>query len=286
MQYRARRVDRLPGRDGQPGPRSWAPPVMPHPRHMVELAFPNVLMAASLLLVILIGAIAPFGLPVWAAVLYVPTVLLALLSDGLVRPLWRRAAAINLGTMAIVFPALVVRQGMIRIPFVDQSNGTLLVPTVATLVVVLCLGLVALACAILSQEDPEYAGLAFLPAAMLVPVLAGQNGPAGLASTLWTLAVIYLLSAVLTVVASVLPGGFPSLVTPLAIAIEFIALTLARKDSIFPIGAGAAAKTLFFTVVAVAVTLSILVPFASAWVRRVIWIARSTTRESPQVAYR
>lgn len=253
---------------------------------MVELAFPNVLMAASLLLVILIGAIAPFGLPVWAAVLYVPTVLLALLSDGQVRPLWRRAAAINLGTMAIVFPALVVRQGMIRIPFVDQSNGTLLVPTVATLVVVLCLGLVALACAILSQEDPEYAGLAFLPAAMLVPVLAGQNGPAGLASTLWTLAVIYLLSAVLTVVASVLPGGFPSLVTPLAIAIEFIALTLARKDSIFPIGAGAAAKTLFFTVVAVAVTLSILVPFASAWVRRVIWIARSTTRESPQVAYR
>ncbi len=249
---------------------------------MLGLAFPNALMAVSVLVVAMIGAIAPFGVPVWAVVLYVPTVLLAVLADGLVHPLWRRVALINLGTMAIVFPALVVRQGMIRIPFVDRSNGTLLVPALATLAVVLCLGFLALGCAILSQEDPEYSGVAFLPAAMLVPVLAGQNGPEGLTSTLWTLGVIYLLSAALAVVASVLPGGFPSLVTPVAIAVEFIALTLAQDDSIFPIGAGSVAKTLFFIVVIATVLLSIGVPLASAWVRQVIRIARTSGSQSFQ----
>jgi len=276
VQYAARSAAPASVRRAEPVAWSWAPPVMPHPRNMLGLAFPNLLMAASLLIVAITGAIAPFGLPFWAAALYVPTVLLAVMSNALVRPLWRRVSMINLGTMAIVFPALVVRQGTIRIPFMDRSNGTLLAPTVATLIVVLSLVIVALACAILSQEDPEFSGVAFLPAAMLVPVLAGQAGPSGLMTSLWTVGMIYLVSAGLTVVASILPGAVPSLVTPLAIAAEFVALALLRNDSIFPIGAGSVAKILFFVVVAVTVMLSILVPLLSAWVRQVAWIARGS----------
>ncbi|CAA9574470.1 MAG: hypothetical protein AVDCRST_MAG87-2748 [uncultured Thermomicrobiales bacterium] len=245
---------------------------------MVGVAFPNLLLAASLLLVALIGDVSLFGVPVWATILYVPTVVLAVLANPLVRPLWRRISMINLATMAIVFPALVVRQGMIRIPFVDRGNGTLLAPTMVTLVVVFALLIVGLGCAVLSQEDPEFAGVAFLPAAMLVPVLAGQNGPSGLMATLWALAIVYLTSAALTVVASMLVGPYATLVAPVAIAVEFVTLTLMRSDSIFPIGAGSVAKGLFFVVVGVTVTLSILVPMASAWIRQVTRIAQSSDR--------
>ena len=264
----------------QPSPfaRSRLLPVLPHPLDMLSLALPNVLMAVSAALVAMIGSFDPFGIPLWAAGLYVPTVLLAIMSNAAVHPLWMRAALVNLATMAVVFPALVIRQSVIRIPFVDRSNGTLLAPSIATLVVVACLVLVALAAAILSQEDPEYSGVAFLPAAMLVPVLAGQAEITSLTTTLWTVSVIYLASAMLTIVASILPGAFPSLVAPLAIAIEFVGLTLFRNESIFPIGAGSVAKTLFFVVVTVTVTLSILVPMLSVWVRQ---IARIVQNSSP-----
>jgi hypothetical protein len=246
---------------------------------MLDLALPNLVMAASLLIVPMLGGITLFGLPVWAAFLYVPTVLMAVVSDPLIRPHWRRTSMINLATMAIIFPALVVRQGTIRIPFVDRENGTLLAPAVATLVVVLALVIMGLGCAILSREDPELSSVAFLPAAMLVPALAGQNGPSSLTSTLWTLGIIYLASAALAVVASILPGGYPTLVTPVAIALEFVALALLRSDSIFPIGAGSTAKGLFFLVIGVTVVLSILIPMASAWVRQVTILARYSDRQ-------
>lgn len=253
---------------------TWSPPVMPQPLQMLGQALPNLLMAASVAVVAAVGAISPFGLPIWAVGLYLPTVLLAIMSDAVLHPLWKRASLINLGTMAIIFPALVIRQSVIRVPFVDRSNGTLLAPTIATLVVVLCLIGTALACAVLCQEDPEYSGVAFLPAAMLVPVLAGQTEMTRLTSTLWIVAAIYLTSALLTVVASMLPGAYPWLVAPVAIAIEFVALTLFRSESVFPIGAGSVAKTLFFLVVIVTVGLSILVPLISGWVRQVARITR------------
>ena len=253
----------------------WSRPVMPHPRHMLDLALPNLVMSVSLLLVAILGGITLFGFPVWAAVLYVPTVLLAVVSNPLVRTHWRRTSLINLATMAIIFPALVVRQGTIRIPFIDRENGTLLAPTVATLVVVLALVVVGVGCAILSHEDPELSGVAFLPTAMLVPALAGQNGPSGLTGTLLILGIIYLASAMLAVVVSVLPGGYPTLVTPIAIAAEFVALALLRNGSIFPIGAGSMAKSLYFLVIGVTVVLSILIPLASAWVRHVTILAQN-----------
>ncbi len=256
---------------------SWSPPIMPHPLQMLGQAVPNLVMAVSAAVVAVFGAITPLGLPVWAAGIYIPTVILAIMSNAAVHPLWRRVSLLNLGTMAVIFPALVVRQSVIRLPFVDRDNGTLLAPTIATLVVVLCLVMLATACAVLSQEDPEYSGVAFLPAAMLVPMLAGQSATTSLTDSLWIVSVIYLVSALLTVLASMLPGAYPSLVAPLAIAIEFVALTLFRSETIFPLGAGSAAKTLFFLVVIVTVALSILVPVLSGWVRHVARIARGST---------
>lgn len=245
---------------------------------IVQEALPNIVMALSALAVVGIASFAPLGLPLWAAGVFIPTVLLASLSNASLHPLWRRASFINLATMAAAFPTLVVRQSVLRIPFVTGGNGTLLAPTIATGAVVLVLILLALACAVLLQEDPEYAGVAFLPAALMVPFLAGQTEILSLHNGLLICAGIFFTCAVLTVVTSMLPGAYPALIAPMAIAVEFILLTVVRESSIFPIGAGIAAKILFFIVVIVTVALSILVPLLSRWVRQVTRIAQIDPR--------
>lgn len=244
---------------------------------MVQQALPNLLMAISTLGVVAIAAFAPLGVPVWAAGIFLPTVVLALLANPTLQPHWRQTALINVATMAAVFPALVVRQSVLRIPFVDSGNGTLLAPALATAAVLFVLLALALASAVLSQEDPEYAGVAFLPAALMVPFLAGQTEILSLRSGLLICAGIFMVSALLTVLASMLPGAYPALIAPVAIAVEFVALTLARETSIFPIGAGTTAKILFFIVVIVTVGLSISVPLLSLWVRQVTRLARADT---------
>ncbi len=249
-------------------------PVMPKPVAMVGQAVPNLVMTVSIGAMLFLGSFTPLGIPFWAAGVFVPTVILALLSNEPARQPWRNGALINLATMAIVFPVLVVRQSVVRIPFVDGGNGTLLPPLIATVTIVLLLAALAGACAVLSQEDPEYAGIIFLPAAMMVPLLAGQSDLVSLSSGLLIALTIFGVSAVLTVVATMLPPAYASVVTPATIAIEFIALTMFHSSSIFPIGFGITAKLLFFVVVASTVALAILAPMISVWVRQVTRLAR------------
>lgn len=245
---------------------------------IVQEALPNVVMGLSTLVVVGIATFTPLGLPLWAAGVFVPTVLLALLANATLHPHWRRTSLVNLATMAAVFPTLVVRQSVLRIPFVDGGNGTLMAPTIATAAVIVVLVLLAGTSAVLSQEDPEYAGVVFLPAALMVPFLAGQTELLSLRSGLLICAGIFFTGAVLTVVASMLSGSYPALIAPLAIAVEFILLTLVRETSIFPLGAGTAAKILFFIVVIVTVALSIVVPLLSLWIRQVTRIAQVASR--------
>lgn len=261
-------------------PATWFPPVLPRPIQVVQEAVPNVVMALSAFAVVGIAAFAPLGVPLWAASVFVPTVLLAWLADAKLHPHWRRTSLINLATMAAVFPTLVVRQSVLRIPFVDGGNGTLMAPTIATAAVILVLVLLAAASAVLSQEDPEYAGIMFLPAALMVPFLAGQTELLSLRGGLMICAGIFVTGAVLTIVASMLTGAYPALIAPSAIAVEFILLTLLRETSIFPIGAGTAAKILFFVVVIVTVALSIAVPLLSLWTRQVTRIAQIESRDA------
>lgn len=263
-----------------PQPATWFPPVLPRPIQVVQEAVPNVVMALSAFAVVGIAAFAPLGVPLWAASVFVPTVLLAWLADAKLHPHWRRTSLINLATMAAVFPTLVVRQSVLRIPFVDGGNGTLMAPTIATAAVILVLVLLAAASAVLSQEDPEYAGIMFLPAALMVPFLAGQTELLSLRGGLMICAGIFVTGAVLTIVASMLTGAYPALIAPSAIAVEFILLTLLRETSIFPIGAGTAAKILFFVVVIVTVALSIAVPLLSLWTRQVTRIAQIESRDA------
>jgi len=241
---------------------------------MLEQALPNLLMAGSAAVVLLLGTFAPMGMPIWAAGIFVPSVVLALIATTAVHAPWKRAALINIATMAMIFPVLVIRQSVVRIPFVEGDNGTLLAPAVATAAVIALLVVLAIACAVLSQEDPEYSGIIFLPAAMMVPLLAGQTDIMGLHSALMLAVGIFLVASLLTVVASVLPGATPTLIAPATIGLEFILLTIFRNTSIFPTGAGTTAKVLFFVIVVATVALAILVPMMSVWVRQVTRIAQ------------
>jgi hypothetical protein len=215
----------------------------------------------------IVGPLAPLGVPIWTLAFLIPSLVTYFLANAATRPLWRRTAIVNVLILGIVFPVLVVRQSVVQIPYLDRSTGTLWPPLLATIGAALALALVALVCAVLSNEDPEYAGVLYLPAAMLVPLLAGPTEISGFRSAVGWIVVIYLVVAVLTIVASMLPGAYPTLVAPVAIAFEFLALPANRSGSIFPIGSGATSKVLFFGIVLVAVVLAVAVPTVSLWVR-------------------
>jgi hypothetical protein len=170
---------------------------------------------------------------------------------------------------------LVIRQSVIRVPFVDGGNGTMMAPVMATFAVVGLLMAMALICAVISQEDPEYAGVMVLPAAMMVPFLAGQSDLVNLSSALGLVVLVFLLSALLTVITSFLPSAIASFVAPAAIGLEFVLLTAFKSESIFPTGAGNTAKILFAVIVVTTVGLAILVPMLSAWVRQVTRLAQT-----------
>jgi hypothetical protein len=263
-------------------------PIMPPVSLLVEQALPNLVVAVSATLVLLLGAFTPLGLPVWAAGLFVPTVILAFASNGVAFQTWRRTAIVNLATLTMIFPVLVIRQSVIRVPFVDGGNGTMMAPVLATIAVILLLTLLAVVCAVLSQEDPEQAGIMFLPAALMVPLLAGQSELVSLDSALTLALGVFVASALLTMIASMLPAIAASLLVPAAIGLEFVYFTIFQTASIFPTGSGLTAKILFSAVVITTVALAVAVPMLSSWVRQVTRIAelgrqphdsgRSTTR--------
>lgn len=248
---------------------NWSPIVMPSIHQVLEQAVPTLTMALSLLLSMLIVDRIPFIEVIWALVVLAPSVALFMVADPQIHPLWRRSALLNLAAVGVFYPLLIVRQSYLRVPFVEWGNGTLTMPMVSTFTVTLLLMGLAIAAAWMSQDDPEYAGVLFLPAAMLVPFFAGATEIVSLRSALIIAATVFLFSSVMTVIASVLPGSFPMLVAPIALALEFFVLPLAENVPIFPVGAGMASKLLFFVLLATTVGLTFAMPSLANWVRSV-----------------
>jgi hypothetical protein len=236
---------------------------------MLEQALPNLLMAITAVGILLLMPYFPFGLPLWAPMVMTPMLALFYFSNRQVHPMWARASLVNLATVGAFFPFVIVRQSVLRVPFVEWGNGTLAMPVLATVGVVVLLAALAMGSALLCEEDPEYAGIIFLPAALLVPFFAGATEITSLTTAFIVLAAIYFASALLTVVASMLPGAYPTLVAPIALALEFLVLPLAGNTPIFPVGAGMSAKLLFFVVLFVAVGLTVAVPMLAVWTRLV-----------------
>lgn len=247
----------------------WSRIVMPSFRQMLEQAVPTLVMAVSLLLGLLVVQRIPSLEGFWAPLVLTPSVVLFLLADKQVHPMWRRFALMNLGVVGVFYPLLIVRQSYLRVPYVEWGNGTLRMPAISTLTIVVMLCAIALVAAWMSQDDPEYAGVLFLPAALLVPFFAGATEIVSLQTALVIAASVFLAASILTIVASMLPGAYPMLVAPIALAMEFLVLPLSDSVPIFPLGAGMASKLLFFVVLATTVGLTVAMPSLAAWVRQV-----------------
>lgn len=253
----------------------WSRIVMPSFSQILEQALPTLVMAFSLFLGLIVIERVPSLEGLWAPIVLTPSALLFLLADNKVYPMWRRCALMNLGAVGLFYPLLIVRQSYLRVPYVEWGNGTLRMPMVATLTVIFLLGVIALAAAWMSQDDPEYAGVLFLPSALLVPFFAGATEIVSLRTALIIAAGVFLAASVLTVIASMLPGAYPMLVAPVALAMEFLVLPLSDSVPIFPLGAGVASKLLFFVVLATTVGLTVSMPSLAAWVRQVRDLVRS-----------
>ena len=257
----------------------WSRIVMPSFRQMLEQALPTLVMAFSLLLGLLVIQRMPSLEGLWAPIVLTPSVALFLLADKQVQPMWRRCALMNLGAVGVFYPLLIVRQSYLRVPYVEWGNGTLQMPMISTLTIVILLAVIALGAAWMSQEDPEYAGVLFLPAAMLVPFFAGATEIVSLSTALVIAAGVFITASVLTIIASMLPGSYPMLLAPVALALEFFILPLSDSVPIFPLGAGVASKLLFFVVLATTVGLTVAMPSLAGWVRQVRTLVNSVDVE-------
>lgn len=260
--------------------RTATPFVLPPLRSLADQALPSLVMVATALAIAVVGPVAVFGVPLWAFAAVVPAAAFTVLANEIAHPVWSHASLVNLAVLLAIFPILVIRQSVGRIPYIDWSSGTLAAPVMLTLALIGGLTGVALFAAYLCREDPEFAGVVFLPAAMLVPFFAGSTTITGLHSALLMVAAIYLFTAVLTVVAFVTPSGWSGLIAPVAIMIEFLVLAALRGASIFPVGSGVAMRVLFFVTVAVTVALTIVVPMVSAWMHQVMLIVRTADRRT------
>lgn len=247
----------------------WRPLVLPQPRQMLDQLFPDALMALAAGGVAAVAHVSPFGIPIWVPLLFSTMLAILFFADGQRSPNWKRTAIVNLFTVGAYFPWVVMRQSLMRVPFIQYGNGTLPMPLLSTFGIVVLMAALALGVAYLSHEDPEYSGLMFLPAAMLVPFFAGATEIVSLRLAMLIVAGVFLVCAVLTVLTSMLPGAFPILVAPVALAIEFVVLPISAQSSIFPVGSGVSAKLLFFLVVSSSVGWTVALPSMAVWVREV-----------------
>ncbi|MGC4106108.1 MAG: hypothetical protein QM753_07095 [Thermomicrobiales bacterium] len=260
------------------------PFVLPPLRSLLDQALPSLVMVVTALGVAALGPLSILGIPLWALAAAVPALAFLALANEVSHPVWSHSSLVNVAILFAVFPVLVVRQSVSRIPYIDWSSGTLAAPMVMTLVLLGALTGVGLLAAYLCREDPEYAGVVFLPAAMLVPFFAGSSSITNLHTAMLMVAGIYLVTALLTVVAFVAPPSISGLMGPVAIMIQFLVLAGLRGADIFPVGSGVSSRVLFFLAVAGTVALTILVPMASYWMRQVMLLVRTSDRSSAATA--
>lgn len=261
------------------------PFVLPPLREMASQTVPSAVMAITLAAIALLGDVSVIRIPVWAFALTLPTLLVIVFSNSVLHPLWKKASVIDLIAVLAVFPALVVRQSVTKIPFSDSSNGTLLAPVATTMLVLVMLVGAAILSSVLCREDPEYAGVVFLPAAMLVPFFAGAGDITNLRTAMLMSVAIFVTAAVLTIVTTIVPSHVAVAIAPAAIMVEFLLLAAVRGSDVFPLGAGTASKVLFFSLVAFTVAMTIIVPMLGFWFQQVMLIMRSSQKRPMGIAH-
>lgn len=243
--------------------------VFPDARQVLSLVAPGVVMTMSIVLAFAVASMTGANSAWFLAPLVVPGLILGAFRGGGAGSCWRESVGINLGTMLILFPLLIISKSAVRVPYLDMAHGTVFAAMLSTAAVVVALAGVALAAAWIAREDAESSAMLFLPAALMVPLLTSATEFAELSAALLVAGSIFVVATILTVFASMLPSSYVVFVAPLAVAAEVLFVTMVRQDRIFPVGVNEAGMVLFATVVVVAIALVVVLPSLSAWFSRI-----------------
>ncbi len=244
--------------------------VFPPGRFVIAQAVPNLAVAAALLFA---GEsdtfLRPGGAPLWTVMVLAPSLFLVTLSNPGTNPLWRRTGLVNLVTIGIILPILSIRRYLVQLPYEAAVEGPVLassVASVAALVSLLALGFIV---AVLTREDPEYAGVMILPACMLMPLFGGGTHAMSLENSMSAAGFVFVASAAAIVIASLVPTTISALVAPAILAAELVALTVVGEVEIFPTEAARPITVLFLALLLTAVLLTVLLPVMSEWCSQV-----------------
>ncbi len=226
-------------------------------------------MAVSIGLAFMVAFVTGANSAWFIAPLILPGLILGAFRGGGAGVRWRESVGINVATMLILFPLLIIRQSTVRVPYLDPAHGTIYAALASTSAVLVALAGLALASAWLAREAPETSAMLFLPAALLVPLLTSATEFARLEVALLMAGSIFFLATVLTLLVSVSPPAYVVFVAPFAVAFEVLFVTIVRQDRIFPVGVNGTGMALFAVVVLSAIALVVMLPSLSSWLSKV-----------------
>lgn len=178
-----------------------------------------------------------------------------------------RSLVATILSSAVLTPLLALQVTLLREPYVSYARQSAAPSIVATLIV----AMVLIACAVwtlsTSWEEPDEAGLLFMPLAMMVPAMVGMRSSIQQRPALEMLGYVLLLAAVATCVGWLLPISGRLLVPAGAVAVEFIGLWLTGHGPWFHHTSGDIVRLLYVVLLALAVILVVMVPYGAAWIR-------------------
>lgn len=183
---------------------------------------------------------------------------------------WRRIWMVNLLVGAALVPALTVQSTLTRMPYVSVERGSAGPAILATGAVVLALLVIAGIVAVSTWTSPEDASLLFLPAGLVVPIALGLPGDRPELRAFQSLALAFVLAALMTWLAHLFPRGSRSLFGPLGLALQlgaFAALGLGPAYHATSVGVASLTSRLFL---GCAIVLLTIVPLLALWMRRAV----------------
>jgi hypothetical protein len=177
-----------------------------------------------------------------------------------------------------LLPALSMLVSVLHEPYVSIGRDSATPAIIATFVVALFVSVLAFWCGTASWPIPEIAGIAFLPAALLVPAVLGIQGTATQRAALETLAEATMFAAGTTVFAWSLPRGLRLLVPPAAFGAQTLALWLAGRGPSIPASSGGIVTTLFVVTLILTGALVLALPLYAAWIKHMVERAEEMAR--------
>jgi len=181
-----------------------------------------------------------------------------------------RSWLISLLATAGLLPLLALKADLLREPYTLADHGGTAPVLIATLIVLLFIVVVALWSWIAHATTAELSALALLPLALLVPAALGVQSTIEQREALEVVGESALFAAGATLLAWSMPRGARLIVPPIAFLIQFIALWTAGRGPTFSESSGNIVALLYWLTMILTGVMTVVLPFAAAWLRRAI----------------